>query len=791
LQKAAKLESDLTVKTQECSDLWKANNALTAALAEQEKEKGNLQDINDKLTAVLESRKSQLETHEETIGALQEKCSLLGTQVEELEVAVDEYNEKEEHLITSNESLKSQIESLEQQLAASKQQHSYEKAARQRADERVSKASDLLKEAEEAHGEEVSALQEKIAQLLAEVETLSQKLQEAERAHAVSEVNVKCLEDRLEAADREYEQLRRSLSKSNKEVGFAKATSLKLNKELGLLRQELDSITKERDDLASQLSALSVSHNDEKIRMQTTQAQQAKLISLLQSDNTATKSSWKKKMARTPNKVSKRSRDLIAQKEDWKQLQEAVWQDELKKTAHNPPSIRTSPPPESTFGKNATNCTSVETVESGQVHLTVSTLALTALQESPGNQPSPRVALPSTPSDFDAGNYDLKPKPAGTRMRERMHHNIPHRFVTTRAMKSTKCASCHSTVHFGKAAKCTHCKVICHLKCASSLPATCGLPSALVDHYVTESMKTATSSPLVASPRSTDKMQGWIKVLRYNGTKHAWEQQWAVLGDISLMLYKEKPQKSECDANEVLQLTNATLQPSVSCLDLPDVAKTDIPFIFSITLPQPTRCWPTQTIYCLSDSKQLWIQSLQGMLKTSTVDKSSLKSLVSLENSVTLDVNCCLYLNDKILLLGAGEGLFVLHMSSLPKSGHITKKTIQSSQVLQQIPGVGNIQQMERIPESDFIVMIAGGDGELISVRETDVKSLSYSTGSPPPDMSFNKILDTVSCSSFCSGNVEGEVYLCAAVSGKVRLLKCRPDNRGFRLIKVLSHHLS
>jgi hypothetical protein len=126
-----------------------------------------------------------------------------------------------------------------------------------------------------------------------------------------------------------------------------------------------------------------------------------------------------------------------------------------------------------------------------------------------------------------------------------------------------------------------------------------------------------------------------------------------------------------------------------------------------------------------------------------------------LENSVTLDVNCCLYLNDKILLLGAGEGLFVLHMSSLPKSGHITKKTIQSSQVLQQIPGVGNIQQMERIPESDFIVMIAGGDGELISVRETDVKSLSYSTGSPPPDMSFNKILDTVSCSSFCSGNVQ------------------------------------
>ena len=113
-------------------------------------------------------------------------------------------------------------------------------------------------------------------------------------------------------------------------------------------------------------------------------------------------------------------------------------------------------------------------MESGKVNLSVSSLALTALQESPGNQPSPRVALPSTPSDFaEAGNCDLKSKP-GTRMRERMHHNIPHRclcsivgkrhligywmfvrFATTRAMKSTKCASCHSTVHFGKVAKCS------------------------------------------------------------------------------------------------------------------------------------------------------------------------------------------------------------------------------------------------------------------------------------------------------------------------------------------------
>lgn len=79
-----------------------------------------------------------------------------------------------------------------------------------------------------------------------------------------------------------------------------------------------------------------------------------------------------------------------------------------------------------------------------------------------------------------------------------------------------------------------------------------------------------------------------------------------------------------------------------------------------------------------------------------------------MENLFALDVNCCLPLNDKILLLGAGEGLFALHTQAVPKSGRVARKASQSSRVLQQIPGVGSVQQMERIPDTDLIVMIAG-----------------------------------------------------------------------------------
>lgn len=41
------------------------------------------------------------------------------------------------------------------------------------------------------------------------------------------------------------------------------------------------------------------------------------------------------------------------------------------------------------------------------------------------------------------------------RLKERMHHNIPHRFNVGLNMRATKCAVCLDTVHFGRqASKC-------------------------------------------------------------------------------------------------------------------------------------------------------------------------------------------------------------------------------------------------------------------------------------------------------------------------------------------------
>jgi hypothetical protein len=66
---------------------------------------------------------------------------------------------------------------------------------------------------------------------------------------------------------------------------------------------------------------------------------------------------------------------------------------------------------------------------------------------------------------------------------QRMHHNIPHRFIEVSHPFNAKCVSCAETIHFGrKALKCSECNAISHPKCVDLLPNNCGLPVELMQH---------------------------------------------------------------------------------------------------------------------------------------------------------------------------------------------------------------------------------------------------------------------------------------------------------------------
>lgn len=92
---------------------------------------------------------------------------------------------------------------------------------------------------------------------------------------------------------------------------------------------------------------------------------------------------------------------------------------------------------------------------------------------SPDNKKIARGAIAESSSSLVRG---LSP--------QRIGHNIPHRFDVALPIRAGKCAACLETIHFGgRAAICSECQIMTHLKCALSVPASCGLPSDIPKYY--------------------------------------------------------------------------------------------------------------------------------------------------------------------------------------------------------------------------------------------------------------------------------------------------------------------
>lgn len=85
---------------------------------------------------------------------------------------------------------------------------------------------------------------------------------------------------------------------------------------------------------------------------------------------------------------------------------------------------------------------------------TASANLISAIVQSPGHRSSPSSLILPTPGDkrnkaLATGKGTMK------RLKERMKHNIPHRFTIGLSMRGTKCSACADTIHFGRqVAKC-------------------------------------------------------------------------------------------------------------------------------------------------------------------------------------------------------------------------------------------------------------------------------------------------------------------------------------------------
>ncbi|XP_043250640.1 citron rho-interacting kinase-like [Colletes gigas] len=400
------------------------------------------------------------------------------------------------------------------------------------------------------------------------------------------------------------------------------------------------------------------------------------------------------------------------------------------------------------------------------------------------------ISAPTSPTapEMKSSNYTTELQSANTLTKrlspQRIGHNIPHRFEVGLPMRAGKCSGCLDSIRFGKrAAICSECQVMAHLKCAVTIPATCGLPGGFAKQFgkswrnSDESLSTLSGSVQTLTIDQPDKaekdtcdaqskdnviMEGWAEVpIR---TKTCWERKYLRLEGTSLCIYEHQPAVGMSPVNR-LNLTEKDGFTVLDSVQLPDVmrtAKSDLPFIFRLESNSSTTCWPTSRLDIMAlnqTDKKNWLKALKSVTsqnRLSNIHKSERYQIILRLESNQLDLTCAVNLpEENVLLLGAEEGLFSY-------SG-------AKSRMLTAIRGVKGVHQLTVHPHLGIALMIAGENRQLVSCNLRQLKSNAMAAECSRPAINTKPVLTgTDSCHLY---ELQGDM-LCAATASHVILLK-------------------
>jgi len=652
-----------------------------------------------------------------------------------------------------------------------------EKTARSVAEEKVTKLQDALKEVQNTHIKEVDEMNAQLDRQRERSEELTEALSEAETKAGMAQLDIKSLERKLQLGVEENNKLQIEIERLNSHISKLTASNFELNQNIEAAMEKCDELTCERAALAEQLDLMEASHAEERLKLEATSKQQTKLIDFLQckAEGQGPKKkkliggggkSWRKKPENSINVVP----------HQWKDLQQALEKErasslKLQTEVNRMRQEIQTAKMEATHWKSQYQNAGSATPKPAQSYA-----VLSAIQQSPSSQPSP---LSTQNQAKNAKNAPPADRGTSHRPKERMHHNIPHRFVNALNMRATKCATCLDTLHFVRpSSRCAECGLVCHVKCAPNVPHTCGLPSQLVEHFseTLQEQKNDENSKLnsQSTTRLGGRREGWLRVPRCGSVKHGWEKKWVVLDDQKIHLFDKENVGENSSPSEVLHLCgkdgHVTVHSAVMSSELMGTAPSDLPYILRVESRQ--RCWPVQNLYLLAPSfpvKQKWVTSLEFVLdeikkKNDNADDQKLMGnvLLHLEEDERLDINCTQLLNTELVLLGAEEGLYSLSLDGPGK--HAPRM----------LPGVERAFQMDVVSDLNLVIMIAGKDRHLCSVDLKLVMSRARQTNSTVPlnALTPQAIEKITNCHLFAVGECEDNYFICAATPKSILLLR-------------------
>ncbi|XP_038229971.1 citron Rho-interacting kinase isoform X1 [Dermochelys coriacea] len=723
----------------------------------------------DHLRREITEREMQLTSQKQTMEALKTTCTMLEEQVMDLEALNDELLEKERQWEAWRSILGDEKSQFECRVRELQRMLDTEKQSRVRADQRITESRQVVELAVKEHKAEILALQQALKEQKLKAESLSDKLNDLEKKHAMLEMNARSLQQKLETERELKQRLLEEQAKLQQQMDLQKNHIFRLTQGLQEALDRADLLKTERSDLEYQLENIQVLYSHEKVKMEGTISQQTKLIDFLQAkmDQPAKKKkglfSRRKEDPSLPTQVPLQYNELKVALEKEK-ARSAELEEALQKTRIELRSAR-----EEAAHRKITDHGHPSTPATARQQIIMS-----AIVRSPEHQPTP-ISLLAPPSS--RRKESSTPEEFSRRLKERMHHNIPHRFNVGLNMRATKCAVCLDTVHFGRqASKCLECQVMCHPKCSTCLPATCGLPAEYATHFSEAFCRDKLNSPglQLKEPSSSLRLEGWMKVPRNNKRgQQGWDRKFIVLEGTKVLIYDAEAREAGQRPVEEFELClpdgDVTVHGAVGATELANTAKTDVPYILKVESHPHTTCWPGRTLYLLPSTfpdKQRWVTALESIVAGGRVSREKAEadakllgnSLLKLEGEDRLDINCTMPFSDQVVLVGTEEGLYALNV-------------LKNS--LTHIPGLGAVFQIHLIKDLDKLLMIAGEERALCLADVKKVKqSLAQSHLPAQPDISPNIFEAVKGCHLFAAGKVENGLCICAAMPNKVVVLR-------------------
>ncbi|XP_008407641.1 citron Rho-interacting kinase isoform X4 [Poecilia reticulata] len=783
------LEEQLTQLSQENAELNRQNFYLSKQLDEASDEREDKMQLSqevDRLRREVADREMHLNNQKQNIETLKTTCSMLEEQVVELESLNDELLEKERQWEAWRGALEDEKNQAERRTRDLQRLLDNEKQNRLRAEQRSTESRQAVELAVKEHKAEILALQQALKEQRLKAESLSDTLNDLEKKHAMLEMNARSLQQKLETERELKQRLMEEQAKLQQQMDLQKSHIFRLTQGLQDALDQTDMLKTERTDLEYQLENIQAVYSHEKVKMEGTISQQTKLIDFLQAKMDQPTKKKKGIFGRRREDVGTTTNGALAQQAqpavpmpygdmkmalDKERSRCAELEEALQKMRIELRSLR----------EEAAHFKAQDHVAPSTPAQARHQILMSAIVKSPEHQPNPSSLLnpstrckeTSTPEEKRRVTFEK----FGRRVKERMHHNIPHRFTVGLNMRAAKCAVCLDTVHFGRqAATCLECHTLCHPKCSPCLPATCGLPAEYATHFSEALCREKTNSPALQMKEATGhvRLEGWMKQPR-NGKRgqQGWERKYVILDGTKLSVFDIEPAEDSLKAEEEFELClgdgEVTVHGAVGASELINTAKSDIPYVLKLESHPHTTCWPGQCLYFMAPSfpdKQRWVAVLESVVVSSRGSKDRAEaeakllgnSLLKLEGDDRLDINCTLPLTDQIVLVGSEEGLYALNV-------------IKNS--LTHIPGLTSVFQIQILRELDKLLMITGEERALCLVEIKKVKqSLSQSHLPAQPDLN-PFIFETVKgCHLFSSGKIDNGLCICAAMPNKITILR-------------------